>query len=320
MSDNKQVQRSTQNLQQTDSGSIERFPFRRFFFLLTAIFLLLSLFSISLESDPSSNNWKINTTISVSTITLTLLLIIWMPVIIPWLISLSPRLRSSLEWLRAGGVEEVEAGGIRMKLVSLAKGVAEAAEVYENKIGGRIDTEAGKTQTAEGISKLYSDMVDKLETDDRISRTEALQRIDQLAEIYNQVRYKMKSSSERTQLLSQIAATMWSLMPSVEYFNAEERLTSYDGGVRLSAYKFIEWKPQREYLNLTLSRSVGVLESPFGQYNALLALQRIISNEVLDVKEVASTLALAKWSSELPYIGSERRYLLRNIISILENN
>lgn len=317
----KRVPSRTETTGTNGQSELEKFPLRRIFFVIIAVLLLLSLFSVSIERDPTSSvNWKVSTTISVSTITLTLLLVAWIPIIIPWLVSLSPRLQSSLEWLRAGGVEEVEAGGIRMKLASLASGVAEAAQAYENKIISEIDTQNRSIQTAEEVSQLYTNMVDKLETSDRLPRAEALRRIDQVAEIYNEVRDKMSSGPERTQLLTQISATMWSLMPSVEYFDTEDRINSYDGGKRLSAYKFIEWQPRKEYLDILTSRALGILETPFGQYSALLALQRVMTNNTLEVREKESIESLVKWASNLPYIGSDRRYLMRNILSILGNN
>jgi len=92
------------------------------------------------------------------------------------------------------------------------------------------------------------------------------------------------------------------------------------GGERLSAYKYIEWQPSIEYVNLLLSRAIGILEMPFGQYAALLALRRIVKSNKLVQTQSREIIDILNWSANIDYIGKDRRRLMIEIVSILEAN
>jgi hypothetical protein len=151
-----------------------------------------------------------------------------------------------------------------------------------------------------------------------IDSMEALKRIDQLAGYYDRVREEMSSGSNRTKLMHEISSTMWTLVPRVADFPVLERLNSYRGGERLSAYKYIEWNVSTDYINLLVSRAVGVLEVPYTQYSALLALRRVATSNQLTASQSAEIIRALNWSANLDYMKQERRKLMIEIASILE--
>ncbi|MDF5727826.1 MAG: hypothetical protein PUP92_07245, partial [Rhizonema sp. PD38] len=251
----------------------------------------------------------------VTSVTLILICILWLPALLPWIISLFPQLQGSLNWLREQGIEEVESNILRIKL---RYGVQKAAENYEEKIWKVGSTNLSSQETHQQIERYYREVITLANTASNIESGEALKRIDQLADYYDEVREKFPSGRNRTRLMREISSTMWTLMPGISKFPIHERLNSQKGGERLSAYKYLEWKPSVEYINLLLSRAIGVIEVPFGQYAALLALRRVVTNAKLSITQSKEVVDVLKWSLNLEYIREDRQKLIAVIISIIE--
>jgi len=287
---------------------IRKFPLRRLYFFVIFILTLLSPIGLSLQTDDiTSQPWKVSANIQITSITITFLLLAWLPLLIPWLISLSPRLQIFFTGLRESGIEEIEAGILRIKL---SPGLQEAAETYKKKL-------ADAKEDPSSLENSYKEALSALNASETLSPVDALKRIDEICSYYDRIRKTLPSGSERTRLLTELASILWTLMPRVDVndLNLRERFSSPSGGKRLSAYKYLEYAPSLEYLNLLLSRAVGVLEEPFGQYSALLALRRMVVNlklNDLQKKLIANHLG---WTSELGYIGNDRVYLMVAIIS-----
>src|SRR5512132_538909 len=108
------------------ADEIRNFPFRKLYFFIIFILTLLSPIGLSLNTDDiHTEPWKISASVQITSITVTFLLLAWLPLLIPWLVSLSPRLQSLVTGFRESGLEEIEAGIVRLKFSS---GVKEAAE------------------------------------------------------------------------------------------------------------------------------------------------------------------------------------------------
>ncbi len=118
--------------------------------------------------------------------------------------------------------------------------------------------------------------------------------------------------------MTNIASIMFSLMPSVDVFPIQQSITSPDGGQRLAAYKYLEYKPDLGFLDLLLSRAVGILEVPFGQFHALLSLRRMISSVPVTPAQKDCVTQMLDWTAGLPFIGSDRRALMANINRLLQ--
>lgn len=278
--------------------------------------IILSVLSISIKSDKvNSNVWSFSVELKVTSVTLLLLFLFWLPLLLPWVLSQIHQVQGSLSWLREQGIEEIETNLLRIKL---RYGVQEASEKYEEKISnvGAIDLTSQETQ--QQLEGRYRDAIALVDAASAIDSMEALKRIDQLAGYYDRVREEMSSGSNRTKLMHEISSTMWTLVPRVADFPVLERLNSYRGGERLSAYKYIEWNVSTDYINLLVSRAVGVLEVPYTQYSALLALRRVATSNQLTASQSAEIIRALNWSANLDYMKQERGKLMIEIASILE--
>jgi hypothetical protein len=278
--------------------------------------IILSVLSISIKSDKvNSNVWSFSVELKVTSVTLLLLFLFWLPLLLPWVLSQIPQVQGSLSWLREQGIEEIETNLLRIKL---RYGVQEASEKYEEKISNVGATDLTSQETQQELEGRYRDAIALVDAASAIDSMEALKRIDQLAGYYDRVREEMSSGSNRTKLMHEISSTMWTLVPRVADFPVLERLNSYRGGERLSAYKYIEWNVSTDYINLLVSRAVGVLEVPYTQYSALLALRRVATSNQLTASQSAEIIRALNWSANLDYMKQERRKLMIEIASILE--
>lgn len=295
---------------------------RKKYFITVFILIILSILNISLKSDKvNSNVWSFSIELKVTSVTLFLIFLFWLPILLPWVLTQFPQLQGSLNWLREQGIEEVETNLLRIKL---RYGVQEASQNYEEKIWnpGTTSVDLNAQEMHQQIEKRYQDAIALIDATSSIDSAEALKRIDQLATYYDKVREEMPSGFNRTRLMREISSTMWTLVTKTVNFPVQERLNSNKAGERLSAYKYLEWQPSSEYMDLLLSRAVGVLEMPFGQHSALLALRRVVITNEFNPNQSKKAIDILKWSANLDYIRADRsrQKLMIEITSMLETN
>ncbi|MEG4118377.1 hypothetical protein QUA43_12995 [Microcoleus sp. N9_B4] len=289
---------------------------RKKYSITIIILIILSVLSISLKSDKvNSNIWSLSVELKVTSVTLVLLFLFWIPILLPWILSQVPQVQGSLNWLREQGIEEIETNLLRIKL---KYGVQEASEKYEEKISdiGAINLTSQETQ--QQLEGRYREAIALVDAASDIDSTEALKRIDQLAGYYDRVRDEMPYGHNRTKLMHEISSTMWTLIPKVINFPVHERLNSQKGGERLSAYKHVEWNTSTDYINLLVSRAVGIMEMPYTQYAALLALRRVVTNNQFSPSKSAEIIDILNWSANLDYMKPDRRKLMIEIASLLK--
>lgn len=288
---------------------VRNFPLRRLYFLVIFILTLLSPLALSIQSDDfHSLPWKVSATIQVTSITITFLILAWVPLLLPWLVSMSPRLQNFFAGIRESGIEEIEAGILRIKLNPAIK---EAAEIYRKAADRKADPHQ--------LENSYKQALNMIAASDALSAADAISKIDEVCSYYDRIRETLPTGPRRTSLLTELASILWTLMSrvNVHELNIRERLLSPRGGRRLSAYKYLEYAPNPDYLNLLLSRAAGILEEPFGQYSALLALRRLVMNVDLDASQKETISRHLRWSADLDYIGDDRRYLMNSILTSL---
>lgn len=313
---------SARRVNQNEASSGLSSSLKKKYLITIVILIILSVLNISLKSDNvNSNIWSFSVELKVTSVTLVLVFLFWLPALVPWFLTQFPQLQGSLNWLREQGIEEVETNLLRIKL---RYGVQEASQNYEEKIWNPGATSAGLNaqETHQQIEKRYQDAITLIDATSNIDSAEALKRIDQLAIYYDRVREEMPSGSNRTRLMRDISSTMWALVTETVNFPVQDRLNSCKAGERLSAYKYIEWQPSIEYIDLLLSRAVGIQEMPFGQYSALLALRRVVTTNELAPTQLIETIAILNWSANLDYIKGDRsrHRLMIEIASILKTN
>lgn len=308
-------QQKDENIYKTFSDEMKHFPLRKLYFVMIIVLTILSLFAITIQIDNSVfPPWSASAEFRVSTITLILLLVAWLPLIISWAIRFSPRIQQMFTGLRDLGIEEIRAGILEIKL---SPGIEKAVEAYGSKIQETASVEHADKKKSASVQETYKSITEFLNSSQQLDQEEAMLRINQLCDYYDRLRETLPSGHNRTKLFDDIAATMWSLMPNIKNFPVIERLKSPNAGERLSAYKYVEWKPNLEYLELLLPRAAGVLEFPYGQYNALLALRRVVTSNHLSVDLRELIITILKWNSDIPFMGQDRRMLMSLIITIL---
>ncbi len=230
-------------------------------------------------------------------------------------------MQSSLSWLREQGIEELETNLLRIKLSS---GIQSASKNYEEKILSASVKNTGQTcfETYQKIEARYQNVIALIDATGSIEPAKALKKINQLAGYYDRVREEIPSGSRRTRLMMDISSTMWALAPKTRNFPLRAKLNSHKSGERLSAYKYLEWHPLEEYTDLLLSRAVGILETPFGQYAALLALRRMVSIINLTPAKKKEMTNILNWSANIDYLANanDRHSLIVEVASILGTN
>lgn len=307
---------SARRVNQNEVSSGLSSSLKKNYLITIVILIILSVLNISLKSDNvNSKIWSFSVELKVTSVTLVLVFLFWLPALVPWFLTQFPQLQGSLNWLREQGIEEIETNLLRIKL---KYGVQEASEKYEEKISdiGAINLTSQETQ--QQLERRYRDAIALVDPASDIDSTEALKRIDQLAGYYDRVRDEMPYGHNRTKLMHEISSTMWTLIPKVINFPVHERLNSQKGGERLSAYKHVEWNTSTDYINLLVSRAVGIMEMPYTQYAALLALRRVVTNNQFSPSKSAEIIDILNWSANLDYMQPERRKLMIEIASLLK--
>jgi hypothetical protein len=218
-----------------------------------------------------------------------------------------------VRWLRGQGVQQVDLGPVKVILHRL--GLDRAADRYQDEV---LEPEAERPAAAlaQTLDSVYQEAAALPRRVD-VSPKDALVLIDRLGADYDQVQATQPPGQARTRLMGNIAALMWTLMPFTAGFAADDRLASAQGGRRLSAYKFLEWQPQPQYLDPLLARAVGVEEEPFGQYNALLALRRLVAERELTDAQRDAIRQQLEWYLALDFPGRHRRRLMQTILTQL---
>ena len=229
-------------------------------------------------------------------------------------------MKSSLRWIKEQGIEEIETNLIRIKLAS---GTQEAAQQYEKEIWAAKakGTQKHPLDILRKIEIQYQNAISLVGEAAQMNSVEALESIDKLANYYDRIREEMPSSHKRTRLMSEISSLMWTLAPKIENFPVTQRLNSHLAGERLSAYKYLEWQPSARYLKLLISRSIGMLENPFGQYAALLALRRLATVVKLTTEIKREIREILNWAAEIDYIeGKDRYFVMMDIVQVLKTD
>lgn len=98
--------------------------------------------------------------------------------------------------------------------------------------------------------------------------------LDALIQEYDHIRATQSAGSVRTLAMTRVIEQMIELAPQLQDFDWTAGLNSSDRGVRLAAYAFLYACPKRDAVSPLVSTAVYAEDKPFGQYWALLALEK----------------------------------------------
>lgn len=293
--------------------------------IIIGIFIvIIDVLQISYQFNPDGQpGWQLTIAPSIKTSTIILVLILSLPILLPFINNVISQgyIRRLTGTLRNEGIEEIETNIVRIKLSAQA---TQTAAAYEEKVlekrGANYNLSPVTYQ--EQFTIAYSEVSALAGKSKSISPETALDFINELAGYYDEIRERFPGSGKRTSLMSNIASIIWSIIPNTQNFPLEEYINSPSGGKRLASYKYLEWQPSTDYLDDLLVRALGVLEVPFGQYNALMALQRLTTTLTLDESQKRKIAANLKWHRKLRHLNSayDRKQLMSVILKILESD
>lgn len=99
-------------------------------------------------------------------------------------------------------------------------------------------------------------------------------RLDTLIKKYNNIRDEQPAGATRTAAMTSVISDMIDLAPQLQDFDWSTSLKSSDRGLRLAAYAFLYACPRLEAVDSLIHTMIYREDKPFGQYWALLALER----------------------------------------------
>jgi hypothetical protein len=115
----------------------------------------------------------------------------------------------------------------------------------------------------------------------------------QLVDQYVNIRGTQKPGPSRTEAMTQVVAKMISVASQVQSFPIEQSLTNEENaGQRLAAYAYLYAKPDSQFLNHLVKCLTTLENTPFGQYWAIQALDKILALQGLEKtdKDIANQL------------------------------
>lgn len=101
------------------------------------------------------------------------------------------------------------------------------------------------------------------------------ERLVDLAQQYNEVRWTMPSGNERTRRMTSIVDSMIAICREVDVQNVDELLSSPDRGIRLAGVAYLNAHPDARYVD-ALAKVALTPDKPFNEYWALLTLRKVL--------------------------------------------
>jgi hypothetical protein len=208
-----------------------------------------------------------------------------------------------LPWLQAIFKTIKFPGGFEVTLQELKQGVKNAT---------------GVAQSAEQKADLAVSTLNASQPNPSllIADSSAIDRLLELARVYENIRNRQTSSAPRTEAMTAIVRDMISLAPSLRNLDPSAMLRAPECGQRLAAYALLYAKPDPKYLS-ELVFSVTIYEDkPFGQYWGLQAIGRTLDS--IDRISIADSVVrdLSSYAERVSS-GSDRGYEVRKILDRL---
>jgi len=144
------------------------------------------------------------------------------------------------------------------------------------------------------------------------------QRLEALIKKYNDIRDTQPAGNARTLDMTAVIREMIELAPQNQDFDWRTSLKSSDRGVRLAAYALLHEYPRLEAVDAPVRTIIHVEDKPFGQYWALLALQRATDKLDCETARRIKPILESSFLSSLPP-GTDRYRLLQRLLVELKD-
>jgi len=136
--------------------------------------------------------------------------------------------------------------------------------------------------------------------------------LEALIREYDNIRATESAGSARTLAMTKVIQQMIDLAPQLQDFDWATSLKSSDRGVRLAAYAFLYAYPRREAVDPLVHTTIYVEDKPFGQFWALLALERATDQLDCDGARGVEPVLKSFQSSLRP--GTDRYEVLQRLL------
>ncbi|MGW2899290.1 hypothetical protein ACWDAO_33065 [Streptomyces sp. NPDC001212] len=141
--------------------------------------------------------------------------------------------------------------------------------------------------------------------------------VAQLAAEYTQVRERMASSPERTNLMEQIFADLVTATRREQDFDVEDSLKSHDPGTRLAAYARLYARPDADHLDPLVEAVLGDEDRAFSQYWGFKTITAVIDTAGAGRMRIGDVDRLETCLSRLPR-DSDRIGVLARLLDKIE--
>ena len=143
------------------------------------------------------------------------------------------------------------------------------------------------------------------------------QLLEALIKKYNHIRDTQPAGSARALDMTAVIQEMIKLAPQNQDFDWRTSLKSSDRGVRLAAYALLHEYPRLEAVDALVHTIIYVEDKPFGQYWALLALEKATDKLDCETARRIKPILESSFLSSLPP-GTDRYRVLQRLLHELE--
>jgi hypothetical protein len=187
---------------------------------------------------------------------------------------------------------------------------SEKIDTVETAIANEVEDPGGTLQEASNAAPAHPPV-------NFVPGQDPKQRLEVLIKKYNDIRDTQPAGSARTLAMTAVIQEMIKLAPQKQDFDWWTSLKSSDRGVRLAAYALLYACPRLEAVDALVHTIIYVEDKPFGQYWALLALEKATDKLDCETARRIKPILESSFLSSLPP-GTDRYGVLQRLLHELE--
>jgi hypothetical protein len=188
---------------------------------------------------------------------------------------------------------------------------SEKIDTVETAIANEVEDSGGTMQKASDAAPAHPPVA-------FVPGQDPKQRLEALIKKYNDIRDTQPAGSARTLDMTAVIREMIELAPQNQDFDWRTSLKSSDRGVRLAAYALLHEYPRLEAVDALVRTIIHVEDKPFGQYWALLALERATDKLDCETARRIKPILESSFLNSLPP-GTDRYRVLQRLLVELKD-
>jgi hypothetical protein len=187
---------------------------------------------------------------------------------------------------------------------------SEKIDTVETAIANEIEDSRGTLQEASNAAPAHPPV-------NFVPGQDPKQRLEALIKKYNDIRDTQPAGSARTLAMTAVIQEMIKLAPQNQDFDWWTSLNSSNRGARLAAYALLYARPKLEAVDALVHTIIHVEDKPFGQYWALLALEKATDKLDCETARRIKPILESSFLSSLPP-GTDRYGVLQRLLHEVE--